>query len=551
MANRIFATKSVEQLIQESQDHNHQLKKALSAWDLISIGIGCIIGTGIFVLTGKVAISNAGPGVILSFIICGAACIFAALCYAEFASLIPIAGSAYTFSYASMGEVVAWIIGWDLILEYGVATAAVSNGWSSHFVNLLKLLREQYHLNFIPLLPDRWALTPNELIPGSHIHGVANFPALIIVLFMMWILIRGIRESATVNNIIVAIKIGVSLLFIVVGFFFIHPSYWVPLIPHFVPTSPVAAATTGSPSMVHGLMAIKDVEMYKVILSAFGVKFAEGFGGLAGVFLGAAIIFFAYIGFDAVATTSEEAKNPKRDLPIGIIGSLVICTILYILMAAVFTGIVHCNGTLTLDQLGVDKGAPLVYAFKQVHNAWVNKYAALLIDVGALCGLTSVLLVCLLGQSRVIFAMARDGLFPPWVSAVHKKYQTPFVGTLICGLIIAAVGGFIPLGDLAEMANIGTLFAFVLVSGGILFLRKYQPERKAAFRTPLVPWIPILSIVSCMALMITLPVATWIRFVVWLALGLAIYLGYGLHNSTLHQSAASKNALKDVTLGDQ
>jgi APA family basic amino acid/polyamine antiporter len=276
--------------------------------------------------------------------------------------------------------------------------------------------------------------------------------------------------------------------------------------------------------------------LYKLILGLFGIKFAEGFGGWGGILLGAAIIFFAYIGFDAVSTTAEEAKDPARDLPIGIVGSLIICTILYIAMAAVFTGIVKCDGTLTLDSLGVDKGAPMVYAFKQVQNPWVNKYAALLIDVGALCGITSVLLVCLLGQSRVIFAIARDGLLPAWVSKVHPKYQTPFTGTLICGVIIAIVGGFVPLGDIAEMANIGTLFAFVLVAGGILFLRKYQSHRKAAFRTPLVPWVPLLAIVSCLALMITLPVATWVRFVVWLVVGLVIYFLYGVSHSTLQQN---------------
>jgi len=535
MSNRMFATKSVEQLIQESEDHHHKLKKALGPWDLISIGIGCIIGTGIFVLTGKVAISNSGPGVIISFIICGLACIFAALCYAEFASLIPIAGSAYTFSYASMGEFVAWLIGWDLILEYGVATAAVSNGWSSHFINLLKLLHNQYHWTFVPLLPDRWALTPSEVLPGTGLHGFIDLPAIIIVLVMMWLLIRGIKESATVNNIIVAIKIFVSLFFIGVGVFFIHPAYWHPLVPHFVPMVHPAGTVTA-----HGFMAIKDLELYKFLLAPFGIHFREGFGGWSGIILGAAIIFFAYIGFDAVATTSEEAKNPSKDLPIGIIGSLVICTILYILMSAIFTGIVKCDGKLTLDSLGVDKGAPMVYAFKQVPNPWVSKYAALLIDVGALCGLTSVLLVCLLGQSRVIFAMARDGLLPPWVSKVHPKYMTPFVGTLICGLIIAAVGGLVPLGDIAEMANIGTLFAFILVSGGILVIRKYQPQRKAAFRTPFVPWVPILSIVSCLALMITLPVVTWIRFVVWLLLGLILYGFYGINNSTLRINSEKK-----------
>lgn len=543
MAHRIFATKSIEHLIQESEQHDHQLKKVLGPFDLIAIGIGCIIGTGIFVLTGKVAISNAGPGVILSFLICGAACIFAALCYAEFASLIPIAGSAYTFSYASMGEFLAWIIGWDLILEYGVATGAVANGWSSHFVNFLKLLHYQYHLSFIPLIPDRWALTPQEILPGTSLHGLMNVPAALISLVITWLLIVGIKESASVNNLIVAIKIGVSVFFIGIGLFFVKTSNWFPLVPHFVPSH--ASAGTAH----HGFMALKDLELWKIIVLQFGGKITEGFGGWAGIFLGAAIIFFAYIGFDAVSTTSEEAKNPARDLPIGIIGSLVICTILYILMAGVFTGIVKTDGTLTLDSLGVDKGAPMVYAFKQVQNPWVSKYAALLIDVGALCGITSVLLVLLLGQSRILFAMSRDGLLPQWLAKVHPKYKTPFIGTLITGLLVVFVAGFVPLGDIAEMANIGTLFAFVLVSGGIIFLRKYQPERKAAFRTPLVPLVPILSIVLCFALMMSLPLITWIRFVVWLVIGLGVYFMYGFWNSKLQQSIEQRSSTSGAPRG--
>lgn len=526
MAGRLFATKSIDKLIADSEEGEHKLKKALSAWDLIAIGIGCIIGTGIFVLTGVVAVAHAGPGIIISFMLCGVACIFSALCYAEFASLIPIAGSAYTFSYASLGELVAWIIGWDLILEYGVATAAVANGWSSNFVNFVKLIHDNY-FHFLPLVPDRWALTPFEPISqGSPIHGFVNVPAILISLGVTWLLIVGIKESANVNNLIVAIKISISLFFIGIGMLFVHPSYWFPIIPHFV-------ASHGATGGMAPPTSIYQIELWKVIASQFGVKLQDGFGGWAGIFLGAAIIFFAYIGFDAVSTTSEEAKNPARDLPIGIIGSLVICTILYILMSAVFTGIVKCDGHLTLDSLGVSKGAPLVYAFEQIPNPWINKYAAFLVVIGGLCGITSVLIVSLLGQSRIFFAMSRDGLLPPWIAKVHPKYMTPWIGTLITGIAVAAVAGFIPLGDIADMANIGTLFAFVLVSGGIIFLRKYQPEKKAAFRTPLVPFTPILAIIFCIALMASLPVITWIRFVVWLVIGLVIYFAYGTHHSTL------------------
>lgn len=531
MGSRIFATKSIEELIGDSETRGHRLKKALSAFDLIAIGIGCIIGTGIFVLTGKTAIENSGPGIVISFVICGIACIFAALCYAEFASLIPIAGSAYTFSYASLGEITAWIIGWDLILEYGVATAAVANGWSSHFVNFLQLF---FGINF----PNQLALGPWEtyVAGGQTFHGIVNVPAVLISLVITWLLIVGIKESARFNNIIVSIKIAVAIFFIGIGFFYVNPSNWSPIVPNFVPTHPTEGVATASLGFWGTLASVQHVEVWKLIAARFGTSVSEGFGGWAGIFLGAAIIFFAYIGFDAVSTTAEEAKNPQRDLPLGIVGSLVICTILYILMSAVFTGIVRCDGTLTLEALGPDKGAPLVYAFKQVKAGWVSDISAKLIDVGALCGITSVLLVTMLGQSRIFFAMGRDGLLPEWISRVHPRYETPFVGTLLTGIAVAIVSGVVPLGDIAEMANIGTLFAFVLVSGGIIFLRKAHPDKKAAFQTPLVPLVPIVSILFCIVLMMSLPLVTWERFVVWLVLGLFVYFIYGIRASRLQQS---------------
>jgi basic amino acid/polyamine antiporter, APA family len=513
--SKFFAIKSVEQILKENAE-GHQLKRALGLWALVAIGIGCIIGTGIFVLTGKVAIENAGPGVIISFVFCGIACIFAALCYAEFASFIPIAGSAYTYSYATMGELVAWIIGWDLILEYGLSTSAVAVGWSSYFVNFLEIIGIKF--------PQEWALTPFESVPGGGT-GIFNFPAAMISGIITWLLIVGIRESARVNNIVVIIKLAVAMIFIGIGVFFIDTANWIPLIPSF---QPIANSATE--------VNINTTEMWKMIAHWFGSTPQSGFGGWGGIVMGASVIFFAYIGFDAVSTTSEEAKNPSKDVPRAIILSLVICTLLYIVMAAVFTGIVRCDGTLKLDDLGTDKGAPLAYAFKQVNNSFVSTYAKTLIVIGGLAGITSVLLVTLLGQSRIFFAMSRDRLLPAWVSDIHPKYQTPYKGTFLTGLAVMLTAGFVPLGTIAEMANIGTLFAFVLVSLGILYLRKTQPERIAAFRTPLVPLIPILAALCCFALMLSLPVATWIRFFVWMTLGVIIYFTYSVKRSKLQNS---------------
>lgn len=618
MASKYFQTKSVEQIINESEEGEHKLSRHLNVWSLIAIGIGCIIGTGIFVLTGKVAVANAGPGVVLSFVVCGIACIVSALCYAEFASFIPIAGSAYTYSYASMGELIAWVIGWDLILEYGLSTSAVAAGWSSHFVNFLQLTG-------IGHWPDALALTPFDPLKGGG-HGIANIPAILISLVITGLLIVGIKESARVNNIIVVIKLSVAVFFIGVGLMFINTENWHPFVPKFKSENEILLdklqtnfnqinkANAGDPNTIHavevvsGLSALspaiegekhaediapikkqinegiaeldrvyqqmnlsgiritpeeKDAintslhrlkdssentdsgidwnktEFWKVILNLFGKNITNGFGGLQGILMGASIIFFAYIGFDAVSTTSEEAINPSRDVPRGIIWSLIICTILYILMAAVFTGIVRCDGTLTMDDLGVDKGAPMVYAFKQVPNTLVNKWAAFLIDVGGLCGITSVLLVTLLGQSRVFYSMSRDKLLPEWIARIHPKFKTPYIGTAITGFMVALVAGFVPLDTIAEMANIGTLFAFVLVAAGIIFLRRYQPERIAAFRTPLVPLIPILAIVFCFALMMSLPAMTWVRFVVWMGLGMLIYFTYGYKNSRLRLQKTS------------
>ena len=533
MANNFFRTKSVERILQENESGTHQLKRTLGLWSLIAIGIGCIIGTGIFVLTGKVAIENSGPGIMISFVICGIACILAALCYAEFASFIPIAGSAYTYSYATMGEMVAWIIGWDLILEYGLSTSAVASGWSSHFVNFIDLI-SGHSLK----VPEIWALTPFEPTfakdaagnilkdAAGHAttigHGIMNLPAMFISMAITLLLILGIKESARFNNIIVVIKTSVALFFIGVGIIFINPENWHPFVPAFIPDGTVNTVNANS------------TPLWQWLVHLFGGTVQTGFGGWSGIFMGAAVIFFAYIGFDAVSTTSEEAKNPKRDVPRAIIWSLLICTILYILMSAVFTGIVKCDGTLKLDELGTFKGAPLAYAFSKVDASWVNKIALFLVEIGGLCGITSVLLVTLLGQSRVFYSMSKDKLLPEWIAQIHPKFQTPWIGTAITGGVVSLVAGFVPLDTIAEMANIGTLFAFVLVSAGIIYLRKNQPERIASFRTPFVPFVPILAILFCFALMLSLPAMTWVRFFVWMAIGMVIYVFYGAKNSRLN-----------------
>ncbi|TAE52379.1 MAG: amino acid permease [Bacteroidetes bacterium] len=422
-----------------------------------------------------------------------------------------------------MGELVAWIIGWDLILEYGLSTSAVASGWSSHFVALFETLSGLKY-------PVQWALTPFDEIKdasGAVIgHGIMNVPAVFISTAITTLLIMGIKESARFNNIIVVIKVSVALFFIAVGLFFINPANWVPFIPDFIPS-----ADSG------GGVDINTTEMWKVIASWFGSIPTNGFGGFEGVLMGAAVIFFAYIGFDAVSTTSEEAINPGRDVPRAIIWSLVICTILYILMSAIFTGIVKSDGvTTTIEDLGVYRGAPMVYAFQKVPSVWVSKYAALLVEIGGLAGITSVLLVTLLGQSRVFYSMSRDKLLPAWIAKVHPRFQTPYIGTAITGVFVCIISGFVPLGAIAEMANIGTLFAFVLVAFGIIYLRRNQPERKAAFRTPFVPLVPILAIVFCVMLMLSLPAMTWVRFVVWMALGMIVYFAYGYRHSRAREN---------------
>jgi APA family basic amino acid/polyamine antiporter len=467
VANPWFRTKSIDQILADTNQPGQRLKKTLTAWDLTALGIGAIIGTGIFVLIGTAVVGDAhrpgsGPGIILSFVLSGLTCALAALCYAEFAAMIPVAGSAYTYSYATLGEFLAWLTGWNLILEYGVACVAVAIGWSGYFNNILKLCGVA--------LPH-WATHA----PGGPDGGIANFPAAIIVLLVTIVLVIGVKESARTTGIIVLIKLAVISFFIFVGAFSVKPANWTPFMPY----------------------------------------------GFAGVGAAAAIVFFAYIGFDAVSTTAEEARNPQRDIPVGIIASLGICTILYIAVAAVLTGIVPHSE--------IDIHAPVAEALRVVGFNW----GAGVVAVGAVAGITSVLVVMMIGQIRVFFAMSRDRLLGPWLSAVHPRYGTPHHATLITGVGVAVMAALIPIGDAADMTNIGTLFAFVLVCIGILVLRHTMPDLRRPFRTPFMPWTPILGMLACVGLMAFLPILTWIRFVVWTVVGILIYMFYGLQHSKL------------------
>ncbi|WP_376766261.1 amino acid permease [Actinomadura litoris] len=483
----LLRTKSVEQSIRDTESPEHQLNRSLSALDLVVFGVGIIIGTGIFVLTGQVARDKAGPAVAISFVLAAIVCGLAALCYAEFASTIPVAGSAYTFSYATLGEFPAWIIGWDLVLELALAAAVVSVGWSGYAVSLLD---------------DAGVTLPAELVhPPGEAGGAVNVPAIVLVLAVTVLLVLGIKVSARFTVAIVAVKLSVVLLVIVAGLFFVKGANYHPFIP---PSEATPTVEGGSAPLMQVL---------------FGIKPAT-FGWL-GIFAAVSVVFFAYIGFDVVATAAEEARRPQRDLPIGLIGSLVITAILYAVVSIVVTGMQNYKDLST--------EAPLADAFKAVgHPAF-----ATVISFGAVVGLTTVVLILLLGQSRVFFAMSRDGLLPPRLSTVHPRFGTPYRSTVIMGVVVAAIAGFIPLAKLAELVNIGTLFAFLVVSVGVVVLRRTRPELPRAFRTPLVPLIPVLSVLACLFVMINLPVDTWLRFLAWLLVGVAVYFAYGRRHSRL------------------
>jgi len=468
MANSWGKRKSIASLQREASSSNG-LKRSLSSTSLVALGIGAIIGAGLFSLTGIAAAEHAGPAVTISFVLAALGCAFAGLCYAEFASMIPVAGSAYTYSYATMGEFMAWIIGWDLILEYALGAATVGVSWSHYLLELLHTMN--IHI-------------PESLVKGPFEGGIINLPAIFIVSLLSLVLIRGTRESAMINNILVVLKVAVVLLFIVLGWSYINPDYHTPYIPENT-----------------------------------GVKGVFGWSGIAA---GAATVFFAFIGFDAVSTAAQEAKNPQRGMPIGIIGSLLICTILYVLFSHVMTGLVPFE---------VFKGdaKPAATAFAQTPYTFLQ--TGLIIAI--LAGYTSVILVMLLGQSRVFFSMSKDGLLPPFFSHLHPKFATPWKTNVFFMIFVSLFAGFVPVSDLGHMVSIGTLLAFSLVCIGVLVLRKKMPDAPRSFKTPLVPYIPIAGVLVCGYLMYALPLESWIRLIIWMALGVVVYFAYGQKNSKL------------------
>ncbi|HJV45559.1 MAG TPA: amino acid permease [Bacillota bacterium] len=459
----IFRKKSITSLIAQSEKKGSSLKKEIGPFDLTMLGIGAIIGTGIFVLTGVVAAEHAGPALVVSFIMSGLACVFAALCYSEFASTVPVSGSAYTYSYATFGEIFAWILGWDLILEYGLASSAVASGWSGYFQGLLS----GFGIHFPTAITS--AYNPAK---GTYI----DIPAIIIVLIITFLLTQGVKKSTRLNTIMVITKILVVLLFIAIGASYVKPANWTPFMPF----------------------------------------------GFSGVATGAATVFFAYIGFDAVSTAAEEVKNPQRTMPIGIISSLAICTVLYIVVSLILTGIVPYT------ELGVKN--PVAFALQFIHQDW----AAGFISLGAIIGITTVLLVMIYGQTRLFYAISRDGLLPKALSRVNPKTQTPVINSWVTALFVSFFAGVVPLDRLAELTNFGTLFAFIAVSIGIVILRKTQPNLKRAFKVPFVPLIPILAVLFCGYLIFQLPLITWIGFVVWLVIGLVVYFTYGIKKSEMN-----------------
>jgi len=505
MGSKLFTIKPIQELLDEASENKQGFKKALTATNLTTLGIGGIIGAGIFVLTGQAAAQYAGPAIVISFIISGIACAFAGLCYAEFASMIPISGSAYTYAYTTLGEFLAWIIGWDLILEYLFAASTVSVGWSGYMVSFLHDLGITLPVQFTEAtgtvmvdLPGHsgWVHSTKELASHltsigidinslPHMHAIMNVPAMFIIGVLTLLLIIGIKESASFNNVMVITKVGVIILFVVIGFFFVKSANWKPFIP----------PNTGE----------------------------WGHFGWSGIFRAAGVIFFAYIGFDAVSTAAQEAKNPQKHMPIGILGSLGISTVLYILVAIVLTGIVAYPQLLVPDPVavGVDSMGDKMF--------WLRP----IIKIAALAGLSSVILVMLLGQPRIFYTMAKDGLLPQVFARVHKKFRTPYISSLLTGLVAIILAGVLPISILGELVSIGTLLAFTIVCISIIFLRKKRPDIPRPFRTPLVPYIPILGALFCVGQMAALPADTWLRLIIWMYIGFLIYFIYSIRRSVI------------------
>jgi APA family basic amino acid/polyamine antiporter len=506
--SRLFLRKSVAQM--QAEQAKGELKRSLSALNLISLGIGCIIGTGIFVLTGRAAANFAGPGIMISFIITGALCAFVALCYAELAAALPVSGSAYSYSYASMGEIAAWIMGLLLILEYGLAASTVAVGWSGYFVSLLKDIGIH--------IPAALTAAPGvEVIEAGVVvaTGVINLPAILIVAAVTTLLVIGVSESAKVNNIIVIIKVSVVVAFIAIGIFFVNPENWVPLIPAEVPPPPEGTPRGFWPDIWRALVDVVTANN----TSRYGI------GGLIG---GAATIFFAYIGFEAVSTAGAESKNPARDMPIGIIGSLLICTVLYILTSAVLVGLVPYTE--------LNDPAPIAKAVNMIGLPWF----AVLVKIGAIAGLSSVVLVLLYGQTRIFYTMSHDGMLPPVLSRVHPKFRTPWINTLIVGLCAAGAAGFASLDALSNLTNVGSLAAFAIVCITVLYLRYSAPDMVRPFRAPLSPATPIIGALMCMFLLMSLMSHPPTRnfFLIYLAVGIGVYFLYGIRHSRLVKSEA-------------
>ena len=500
-------------MLQDESTHaKHGFNRTLSATNLTTLGIGAIIGAGIFVLTGQAAAQYAGPAIVISFIISGLACAFAGLCYAEFASLIPISGSAYTYAYATLGEFLAWIIGWDLILEYLFAASTVSVGWSGYVVSFLK----DFGLHIPPQLTAAtnsilvnipnvgWKALTGELttelatkgiVVGAlpHVTALVNVPAVFIIALMTLLLVLGIRGSARFNNVMVAVKLTVIVMFIALGFAFVSAHNWAPFVPK----------NTGE----------------------------FGHFGWSGIFRGAGVVFFAYIGFDAVSTAAQETKNPARGMPIGILGSLSICTILYILVAIVLTGLVSYTALNVPDPIAVGVNAMGARMF------WLRP----IIKIAAIAGLSSVILVMLMGQPRIFFAMANDGLLPPVFARVHPKFKTPYLGQILTGILACFLSGMLPISTLGELVSIGTLLAFVIVCASVLVLRKTKPDIARPFKTPFMPIVPILGVAFCLSQMVALPGNTWMRLLVWMLIGFVIYFSYGIHRSKAKHAVSAPN----------